>query len=642
MHTSTPAAGEVIDRFADIEILRYTVDGFDDLLPRQKRLIYYLSMAAAAGRDILFDQNGVYNLQVRRLLETIRERYPGRRDAPDFLAMETYLKRLWFSNGIHHHHDNEKLLPDFSPSFFVNAARRCNLLATEIEPLLPVIFDPSVCPKKMNKNKGEDPLLTSSVNFYRGVTRAEADAFYAPAIFPDDRQRPAPGLNARLVKDPGGKLREETWCARGLYANLINKIIYWLDKAAPEADNARQEETIRLLVEFYREGSLETFDRYSILWVQDAASRVDFINGFIETYSDPLGLKGAWESLVYFTNEEATRRAAIICKSAGWFESNSPVDPRFKKENVTGLSARVVTAAMLGGDCFPSPPIGVNLPNSNWIRELHGSKSITIENIIRARDARARDSGVAREFYWSDLERDLERRRGLLTGRLHTDLHECLGHGSGRLLPGVSALALKEYGDVIEEARADLFALYHLADPRMIELGLLPDEEAYKAEYYKFMCNGLLLQLVRVPPGKQIEEAHARDRALVSRWVHERGAADRVTELRERDGKLFLVINDYRRLRALFGELLAEIQRVKSEGDFPAAAALVERHAIRVDPSMHAGILARYKKLNIAPYAGFVNPVYRPLLDPNGCIADVQLDYSEDYASQMSRLRSPE
>ncbi|MDR2414972.1 MAG: dipeptidyl peptidase 3 [Odoribacteraceae bacterium] len=633
-----PVAGDAVDRFADIEILRYTVDGFDELPPRQKRLLYYLSMAAIEGRDILFDQNGQHNLKIRQLLENIYTRYPAHRDEREYMELEIYLKRVWFSSGIHHHHGREKLLPGFSPAFLVNAARHCHLHPGEIEQLLPVIFDPDILPKKVDKTPGKDPLLASAVNYYRDVTRAEAEAFYATR--PDDRCLPSPGLNTRLVKDKNGKLREETWCAAGLHARPINRIIYWLEKAAGEADNEQQARYTRLLIDYYREGRLETFDRYSILWVEETAARVDFINGFIETYDDPIGLKGSWESIVYLANEEATRRTDIICRAAPWFENNSPIDDRFKKKHVTGISARVVTAAMLGGDCYPSPPVGINLPNANWIRERHGSKSITIENIINAIDASTRESGLAAEFYWSDVERDLLSRYGHVTDRLHTDLHECLGHGSGTLLPGVSALALKEHGDVIEEARADLFALYHVADPRMIDLGLLPDNEAYKAEYYRFTCNGLLVQLARVPTGRQIEEAHARDRALISRWTLERGATEGIMELRERDGKIFLVINDYPRLRGLFGQLLAEIQRVKSEGDFPAASNLVERYATCVDPLLHAGILARYKKLNIAPYKGFTNPVYRPTLDARGKIIDVHLDYSEGYTAQMLRLSS--
>ncbi|MDR2036893.1 MAG: dipeptidyl peptidase 3 [Bacteroidales bacterium] len=636
----------VVDKFADLQILRYEVSGFDELALPQKTLLYYLSQAALEGRDILFDQNCRYNLAIRRTLEAVYEHYQGDRSTKEWSAFEVYLKRVWFSNGIHHHYGEEKFLPEFSQPFFTGVVKNIPSSALPLkkgqtvdqllEELLPVVFDPKVMAKKVNQAEGEDLLLTSANNYYLNVTQAEAEAFYDAMKDPDDHTPVSYGLNSRLVKE-NGKLVEQVWKVGGMYAPAIEKIIFWLEKAANVAENPQQKAVIEKLAGYYRTGDLKEYDEYSILWVEDLDSQVDFVNGFTETYGDPLGLKASWESLVNFKNIEASKRTEIISKNAQWFEDHSPVDQRFKKEQVKGVTAKVITASMLGGDCYPATPIGVNLPNSNWIRKEHGSKSVTIENITEAYDKSSQGSGFAEEFYWSDTERELIKKYGFLTDNLHTDLHECLGHGSGKMLPGVSDDALKAYGATIEETRADLFGLYYIADHKLVELGLVPNDEAYKAEYYKFMCNGLMTQLTRIEPGKQIEESHMRNRALIARWVYEKGKAGKVVELKQRDGKTFVVINDYAKLRHLFGQLLAEIQRVKSEGDVSTAKILVETYAVKVDSGLHNEILARYKKLDIAPYKGFVNPVYRPAFDEKGNITDVVLDYTEGYAEQMMR-----
>jgi dipeptidyl-peptidase-3 len=633
----------MVDKFADIQVLRYEVSGFDALSLQQKTILYYLSQAAIEGRDILFDQNCRYNLIIRRTLEAIYVHYTGDKTSAEWQDFVVYLKRVWFSNGIHHHYGEEKFLPSFSQAFFAAAVQNINpaqlplkagqSVAQLLEELTPVLFDPAVLPKKVNQAEGEDLLLTSANNYYCNVTQAEAETFYEQQKKADEEQPISYGLNSRLVKE-NGQLKELVWKVGGLYTPAIEKVVFWLEKAAMIAENDRQKAVINKLISFYRSGDLREYDEYSILWVEDVDSRVDFVNGFTETYGDALGLKASWESIVNFKNMEASKRTEIISANAQWFEDHSPVDPRFRKEQVKGVTAKVITASMLGGDCYPATPIGVNLPNSNWIRKEHGSKSVTIENITEAYDKSSQGSGFGEEFYWSNTERELVQQYGFTTDNLHTDLHECLGHGSGKLLPGVSADALKAYGATIEEARADLFGLYYMADPKLLELGLLPAEEAYRAEYYKFMCNGLLTQLTRIEPGKQIEEAHMRNRALIARWVFEKGQA---AELKQRDGKTFVVVNDYAQLRSLFGKLLAEIQRIRSEGDFDAAKQLVERYAIKVDPTVHTEVLARYRKLNIAPYKGFVNPVYQPVTDAEGNITDVQLDYTEGYAAQMLR-----
>ena len=634
------------DKFADIQVLRYEVTGFEELSLKQKELIYYLSQAAIEGRDILFDQNCRYNLAIRRTLEAVYENYNGDQSSADWTEFVTYLKRVWFSNGIHHHYGQEKFLPAFSQTFFAEAVQSIDAAKLPLKSgqtaeqllaeLMPVIFDPAVMFKKVNQAQGEDLVLTSANNFYRDVTQSEAETFYGNLKNPDDERPVSYGLNSRLARE-NGEITEQVWKIDGMYSAAIEKIVFWLEKAASVAENEQQKAVVEKLISHYRTGSLQEYDEYSILWVSDINSQVDFINGFTETYGDPLGLKASWEALVNFKNVEASRRTEIIGSNAQWFEDHSPVDRQFKKEEVKGVTAKVITAAMLGGDSYPATPIGINLPNSNWIRRDYGSKSVTIENITESYDRAAQGNGFGEEFYWSDAERELIRKYGFLTDNLHTDLHECLGHGSGKMLPGVSDDALKAYGSTNEESRADLFGLYYIADPKMTELGLTPDAEAFKAEYYKFMCNGLMTQLTRIEPGKQIEEAHMRNRALIARWVYEKGLPDKVVELRLRDGKTFVVINDYAKLRSLFGQLLAEIQRIKSEGDYEAAKDLVEKYAIHVDPALHQEILERYKKLNISPYNGFVSPVYQPVIDAQGNISDIKLDYTEGYAEQMMR-----
>ena len=633
----------MVDKFADIQVLRYEVTGFEDLSLQQKTLIYYLSQAAIEGRDILFDQNFRHNLIIRRTLEAVYENYSGDKSSADWTEFVVYLKRVWFSNGIHHHYGQEKFLPGFSKTFFAEAVKSIDISKFPLkisdqmlDGLMMLMFDPDTVFKKVNQTQGEDLILTSANNFYQNVTQSEAEEFYDKMKNPNDERPVSYGLNSRLAGE-NGVIAEQVWKTGGMYSSAIEKIVFWLEKASGVAENEQQKAVIEKLISHYRTGSLREYDEYSILWVKDLNSLVDFVNGFTETYGDPLGLKATWESLVNFKNVEASHRTEIISNNAQWFEDNSPVDKRFKKEEVKGVSAKVITAAMLGGDCYPATPIGINLPNSNWIRRDYGSKSVTIENITEAYDQAAQGSGFSEEFYWSDAERELVRKYGFQTGNLHTDLHECLGHGSGKLLPGVDPDALKAYGAPIEEARADLFGLFYIADPKMVELGLVPDAEAHKAEYYRNMCNGLMTQLTRIEPGKQIEQAHMRNRALNARWVYEKGLPDKVVELRQRDGKTFVVVNDYAKLRGLFGQLLAEIQRIKSEGDYEAAKVLVETYAIKIDPKLHEEILERYKKLNISPYKGFVNPVYKPVTDAQGNITDVTLDYTEGYAEQMMR-----
>ena len=636
----------MVDKFADIQVLRYEVTGFDELSLQQKKLVYYLSQAAIEGRDILFDQNCRYNLVIRRTLEAVYEHYAGNKSSADWTEFMVYLKRVWFSNGIHHHYGEEKFLPGFSQTFFAEAVKSIDAAKLPLKSrqtadqllaeLTPVMFDPAVMTKKVNRAQGEDLILSSANNYYQDVSQAEVETFYDKMKDPADEQPVSYGLNSRLVKE-NGALTEQVWKIGGMYSTAIEKIVYWLEKAATVTENAQQKAVIDKLISYYRSGSLKEFDEYAILWVKDLDSQVDFVNGFTESYGDPLGIKASWESMVNFKNVEASRRTEIISNNAQWFEDNSPVDKRFKKEQVKGVTAKVITAAMLGGDCYPATPIGINLPNSNWIRKEYGSKSVTIENITDAYDQAAQGTGFSEEFYWSNAERDLIRKYGFLTDNLHTDLHECLGHGSGKMLPGVADDALKAYGSVIEETRADLFGLYYIADPQMIEIGLVPDADAYKAEYYKYLCNGLMTQLTRIEPGKQIEQSHMRNRAMIARRIYEKGQADKVVDMRQRDGKTFVVINDYAKLRELFGQLLAEIQRIKSEGDFEAAKELVETYAIKVEPKLHEEILERYKKLNISPYKGFVNPVYKPVADAQGNITDVTLNYTEGYAEQMMR-----
>lgn len=646
----TPAKADnfdyTVEQFADLQILRYRVPGFEDLTLQQKKLVYYLTEAALQGRDILFDQNGKYNLTIRRMLEAVYTGYQGDKTTPDFKAMEVYLKRVWFSNGIHHHYGSEKFVPGFTPEFFRQAIESVDVstlpltegqsVAQLCDEIFPVIFDPQVMPKRVNQADGEDLVLTSACNYYDGVTQKEAEDFYAAMKDPKDETPISYGLNSRLVKE-NGKVQEKVWKVGGLYGQALEKIVYWLEKAETVAENPEQKAVITKLIEYYRTGDLKTFDEYAILWVKDLNSRVDFVNGFTENYGDPLGMKASWESLVNFKDLEATRRTEIISGNAQWFEDHSPVDKRFKKEQVKGVSAKVITAAILAGDLYPSTAIGINLPNANWIRAQYGSKSVTIGNITDAYNKAAHGNGFNEEFVYSSEELARIDKYADLTDELHTDLHECLGHGSGKMAPGADPDGLKAYGSTIEEARADLFGLYYVADPKLIELGLLPDAEAYKAQYYTYLMNGLMTQLVRIEPGNQIEEAHMRNRSLIAHWVYEKGKADNVVELAKKEGKTYVKVNDYERVRALFGELLAEVQRIKSTSDLEAARHLVEDYGVKVDPALHAEVLERYKKLNLAPYKGFVNPKYEAVTDAQGNITDVKVSYSEGYAEQMLR-----
>lgn len=639
-----------VDAFADIQVLRYKVPGFEKLSLGQKKLIYYLSEAALQGRDILFDQNYKYNLQIRKTLEAVYLHYKGNRNTTDFLAFEVYLKRVYFANGIHHHYGMEKFVPGFSSDFFKEAVSTisADLLPLQknqtsndlIQLLLPVLFDPAVAPKRVNQADGDDLILTSANNYYDGVNQPEVEAFYNAMRKPNDNQPISYGLNSRLVKTATGKIEEEVYRLGGRYSEQIEKIVYWLEKAQTCAENDQQEAIIKTLIAFYRTGDLKIFDEYSILWVQDATSHIDFLNGFIETYGDPLGMKASWEAIVNFKNEEATKRTAIISANAQWFEDYSPIDDRFKKDKVKGVSAKVITVAILGGDCYPHTPIGINLPNANWIRQQYGSKSVTIENITDAYEQASHGNGFMEEFAYSHTEIERKNRYGSITDNLHTDLHECLGHGSGQLLPGVSQDALKAYGATIEEARADLFGLYYVADKQLVSLGLLPDLEAYKAAYYQFMMNGLITQLTRINPGSSIEESHMRNRQLIALWVLEKGASEKVVELVKNEDKTFVKINDYEALRFLFSELLKEIQRIKSEGDFEAAKALVEQYAVKVDAELHTEVLARFKTLNLAPYKGFVNPVYTPMYNAEQEIIDIKVSYDEGFLEQHLRYGS--
>ena len=620
-----------VDKFYDLEILRYQVPGFDELTLQQKTLAYYLSEAALQGRDILYDQNGRYNLRIRRAMEALYLNFAGDKQSEEFLLFEKYLKRVWFSNGIHHHYSEDKFLPEFTEAWYRQACVEAGL--TVDEELLPVIFDPTVMPKRTNQAAGQDLVLTSAGNYYEGVTQAEAEAYYA--AHKDNSPEPKwIGLNSKLTKE-NGEVVEKTYKVGGMYSEALEKVVYYLQKALPFAENDQQRQVIEKLIEFNQTGDLQAFNEYCIAWVRDLDSRVDFVNGFTETYTDPLGITGTWESLVNFKDMEATKRTAIISENAQWFEDNSPTDPRFKKEEVKGVSAKVITAVILAGDCYPATPIGINLPNANWIRKEYGSKSVTIDNLMHAYNEAAKGNGFNEEFMVSDKIREAYNQYGAMCGDLHTDLHECVGHGSGKLLPGVSKDALKEHASTIEEARADLFGLYYMADPKLVELGLLPNEHAYESYYYQQMMNGLMTQLVRIEPGKDIEEAHMRNRQLIAMWVYKH--ANSAVELLEREGKHYLQINDYAEVRRLYGELLKEIQRITSEGDYAAAKAMVEDYAVKVEPTLHSEILARYAKLNLAPYKGFVNPVYTPVFDAEGNITDVTLDYTEGYVEQHLR-----
>lgn len=638
----------VVDQFADLQIQRYRVPGFESLSLKQKQLLYHLSEAALMGRDILFDQNCRYNLPIRRALEAVYSGYKGDRTDPQFVALETYLKRVWFANGIHHHYAEDKFVPGFTPEFFQTCISQVGASALPLREgqtverfvaeISPVIFDPVVMAKRTVQSGDVDLIRASANNYYgEGVTQVEVEDFYARMKAGKDTISPISyGLNSRLVKE-NGKLVEKVWKVGGLYSPAIEKIVSELQKATAFAENDAQKSIIGKLIEYYQTGDLKIFDAYSILWVEDTVSDVDFVNGFIETYGDPLGMKASWESTVNFINKEATKRTKVISDNAQWFEDHSPVDKRFKKEKVKGVSAKVITVSMLGGDCYPATPIGINLPNADWIRRDHGSKSVTIENITEAYDKASQGNGFNEEFVWSDKEREGLKKYGFITDNLHTDLHECLGHGSGKLLPDTDPDALKAYSSTLEEARADLFGLYYLGDAKLVELGLVPDAEAYKAEYYKYIMNGLMTQLVRIEQGKNVEEAHMRNRQLIAKWVYEKGKADNVIELKQRDGKTYVVVNDYAKLRELFGTLLAEVQRIKSEGDFSAGKKLVEEYAVKVDPALHAEVLERYAKLNLAPYKGFVNPVMKEVKNDKGDVTDIVLDYTEGYTDQMLR-----
>lgn len=634
------------ERFADIQMLRYQVPGFDELTLRQKTLIYHLSQASLLGRDILWDQNGRFNLRLRRILEAVYTHFSGDRSSADFAAFAVYMKRVWFSNGIHHHYGCEKFQPGFTQEFLHQALEQLwaehialgysSLEALEQE-LFPVIFDPSVMPKRVNQAAGEDLLLTSACNYYApGITQAEAEEFYARQKAEGDQQHPIMyGMNSRLERAADGSLHENVWRADGMYGAAIRQIVQMLSQAIPYAENERQQSVIRKLIEFYETGNLAVFDAYTILWVEETEGEVDFTNGFTEVYGDPLGLKASWEGYVNYTDHQATRRAQALSRNAQWFEDHSPVDARFKKPLCRGVSAKVINAAILGGDLYPSSAIGINLPNSNWVRAEHGSKSVTIANLTHAYDEAARGNGFRNEFADSTQTISMMDRYGSVCDDLHTDLHECLGHGSGRLLPGVDPDALKAYGSTIEEARADLFGLYYLADERLVELGLTPCQEAYKAQYYSYMMNGLLTQMVRIQPGHQIEEAHMRNRALIARWTLEH--YPQAVRLSEQDGKHYVEILDYPLLRTAFGNLLAEIQRIKSEGDLQAARQMVEQYGVQIDAKLHQEVLERYSKLNLAPYKGFINPCYTPVCDSEGRITDVHIDYLETYDEQMLR-----
>ncbi len=619
------------ERFADLQMLRYKVEGFENLTLKQKTFIYYLQEAALYGRDILFDQNGKYNLRIRKMLEDVYVNYQGDRGSKNFKALETYLKRVWFSNGIHHHYGSEKFVPEFTRKWLQD----CAVCSDEIAD---IIFNPDILQKRVNLAEGQDLVKTSASNYYENVTQKEAEEFYAKQKAEGDSLHPVMyGMNSRLVKTKDGNLVEKKWTTNGLYGNAIKKIVENLELARPFAEDEQQQKVIDLLISYYETGDLKTFDEYSIAWVENTAPLIDFVNGFIECYGDPLGLKCSWESIVNFKDLEATKRTETLSANAQWFEDHSPVAPEFKKEKVKGISAKVIKAAILAGDLYPSTAIGINLPNSDWVRAEHGSKSVTIGNLTDAYNQAAKGNGMLQEFAYGKEEIALIEKYGDLTDDLHTDLHECLGHGSGKLLEGVDGDSLKAYGSTIEEARADLFALYYLADPKLVELGLVPNAEAYKASYIAQMQNGLLTQLVRINLGNNIEEAHMRNRALIARWAFEHGKKDNVMEMMKRDGKTFIKINDYQKLRGLFGELLAEIQRVKSTGDFKGAQALVETYGVKIDPELHKEILDRYAKLNIAPYKGFINPVYTAVRDDEGNITDVKISYTEGYAEQMLR-----
>lgn len=623
------------ERFADIQMLRYRLDGFEALTLRQKLYIYYLAKATLCGRDITTDQFGRYNLRIRKVLEAIYERYEGDRTTAEYKALETYLKRVWFSNGIHHHYGCEKFVPAFTEEYFRQVVDCCGCEDENIDELCKVIFDPTIQPKRVNQKAGDDLVQTSACNYYEGVTQQEAEDFYEAMRDENDPMPISYGLNSTLRKTADGMLKEDVWHEGGLYGDAIKHITYWLEKAAEVAENELQAKIIGMLVDYYRTGDLRKFDAYSIEWLKEHEGRIDFINGFIEVYGDPLGMKASWEGIVTYKDMVATQRTQTISKNAQWFEDHSPVDPRFRKPQVVGVTANVVCSAMLGGDEYPSTAIGINLPNADWIRARYGSKSITIGNLTHAYNQAAKGNGFLQEFVADEATRTMIEKYGDVCDDLHTDLHECLGHGSGQLLAGVSADALGSYGSTIEEARADLFGLYYIADAKLVELGLVPDAEAFKSQYYTYMMNGLLTQLTRIQPGNEIEEAHMRNRALIARWTLEHYPS--AVRLVKHEEKTYVEVSDYEQLREAFAKLLAEIQRIKSEGDFETAKQLVERYAIHVEPKLHEELLARYKSLGIAPYKGFLNPKMEIVADSEGNATDVRLDYTEAYDEQMLR-----
>ncbi len=632
-----------VEQFADLRILRYQIPGFDSLSLNQKKLLYYLSQAALCGRDIVFDQNGKYNLAIRRTLENIYETFSGNRETDDFLNFIVYLKRIWFSNGIYHHYSSDKFIPDFSQEYFLSLVessdkqrfplKQGQTLEAFLQELMPVIFNPEILPKKVCQDPQKDIVAGSAVNFYENVNQQQVESFYNGMKNPEDPRPVSYGLNNKVVSD-NGMIREVLWKADGMYREAIEKILFWLDKAQSVVETPGQSESLSKLIEYYKTGNLTTWDEYNILWVKDQNSQVDFINGFIETYSDPLGLKATWESVVNFRNNEATRRTEILSSNAQWFEDNSPVDNQFKKRKVKGVTAKVITVVQLGGDCYPATPIGINLPNADWIRKEYGSKSVTMENITYAYDQANLKTGFLEEFAVNKYEIELARKYGFLAYNVNIDLHECLGHGSGQMKPGVVPDALKNYHAPIEETRADLFALYFIMDPKMVELGILPTQDAAKTEYNRYIRNGLMTQLVRIEPGKDIEQAHMRNRQLIASWSFEKGKDDNVIEQILRDGKTFCRINDYNKLRSIFGDLLREVQRIKSEGDYEAARALVENYAVKVDRELHEEMLERYQKLSMSPYSGFINPELVPV-EEEGEILDIEIRYPADYAEQM-------
>ena len=638
-NAAQPEQPWIVDRFDDIKVIRYEVPGFEKLPLREKELIYYLAEAAKCGRDILFDQNFKYNLVVRRTLERIYTSVDeSERQSRDFAALEKYLKKVWFANGIHHHYSNDKFRPEFDELWFrIQLSKYVADCQMPADMLCAIIFDPELYPSRLNQTDGVDVILSSANNYYEGVDQQQAERFYAEMAerHKDDKEPASYGLNSKLTVDDDGNIVERVWHVGGMYSPAIEKIVYWLEKAAAVAEPV-QRATIEALIKYYRTGDLKDFDAYNILWVKDLSSNVDFVNGFIEDYGDPLGRKASWEANVNFRDEEACRRTQIISDNAQWFEDNSPVDPAYKKKQVRGVSAKVITVAMLGGDCYPATPIGINLPNADWIRKEYGSKSVTIDNITYAYDRAAQGNGFKEEFVLRSEDRERMAKYGKLADDLHTDLHECLGHGSGQLAPGTKGNELRTYSSTLEEARADLFGLYYLGDEKLVELGLIPTLDVAWAQYAQYIMNGMMTQLSRIEPGKNVEESHMRNRKLIAEWCYEHGRKDNVIEWVENGGKRYVVVNDFKRLRALFGELLREVQRIKSEGDYEAGRALVETYAVKVDADLHAEVLRRYKALNIEPYGGFVNPEYRLVYDASGKrLVDVEVSYPADYVEQM-------